>query len=109
MKWVYLAVAICAEIFATAALKESDGFTRWQPGALAVIGYVATFYTLSLALREIPIGVAYAVWSGVGMVALAGIGYVRFGQRLDTWGIVGIGLIVAGVVCLQVLSSSASE
>lgn len=109
MKWLYLSVAILTEIVSTAALKESDGFTRWPPSVLAVVGYAITFYALSLALREIPIGVAYAMWSGLGMVALAIVGYLRFGQSLDAWGAVGVGLILAGVVCLQVLSSSGAE
>ncbi|NYT64129.1 multidrug efflux SMR transporter [Alcaligenaceae bacterium] len=106
MSWIYLAVAIAAEIVATTALKASDGFTRLYPSLLTVVGYSLSFYCLAIALRVIPVGVAYAVWSGVGIVAISLIGYLLFKQALDTAGLIGIGLIVAGVVVLNVFSKA---
>lgn len=99
--WLYLAVAIVAEVIATSALKSSDGFRRLGPSALVVAGYGTAFFLLSLALRAIPIGVAYAVWSGVGTALITIVGWVVFGQKLGAAGAVDIGLIVAGVVVLN--------
>ncbi|MFT0533346.1 DMT family transporter [Castellaniella hirudinis] len=104
--WIYLIVAIVAEVVATSALKASDSFTRLVPSALTVIGYGLAFYLLALALKTIPVGIAYAVWSGVGIVAIAVIGYFVFGQALDTAALIGIGLILAGVVVLNVFSAT---
>lgn len=106
MNWIFLGVAIVAEVIATTALKASDGFTRAGPGALSAIGYLVAFYFLALTLRTIPVGIAYGIWSGVGIVAIAIIGWVRFGQALDTAALVGIGLIVAGVLVLNLFSRS---
>ena len=106
MKWLYLGVAIAAEILATSALKASDGFTRLWPTAGTVTGYVVAFYFLSLTLRELPMGVAYAVWSGVGIVAISLVGLVFFKQTLDLPAVIGIALIVAGVVVMNVFSKS---
>lgn len=103
---IYLAVAIVAEVIATSALKASEGFTRAVPATITVIGYALAFYLLALALRTIPVGIAYAIWSGVGIVAIAVIGYFFFGQTLDVAGVIGIGLILAGVLVLNVFSAS---
>lgn len=106
MNWIYLALAIGAEIIATTALKTSDGFTRLWPSTLAATGYAIAFYFLALTLRTIPVGVAYAIWSGVGIIAIAVIGAVWFQQHLNNAGLIGIGLIVAGVVVLQLFSGN---
>lgn len=106
MPQLALAVAILCEVVATAALKSSEGFTRLWPSLLVVAGYALAFYALSLALRTIPVGVAYAIWSGVGVVGIALIGRVVFGQTLDAPALIGIGLILAGVLVLNLFSRS---
>jgi small multidrug resistance pump len=93
----------------TTALKLSEGFTRPLPGIVAIIGYAVAFYFLAMVLRTIPIGVAYAVWSGVGVAAMALIGLVMFGQRLDPAAIIGIALIAAGVVVLNTMSGTSGH
>lgn len=107
MSWLYLAIAIAAEIVATTALKASDGFSRFYPSAITVAGYGLAFYCLAITLKTIPVGIAYAIWSGVGIVAISLIGYVLYKQALDAAALLGIGLIVAGVVVLNVFSKSA--
>jgi small multidrug resistance pump len=109
MKWLYLGIAIIAEIFATSALKGSEGFTRLAPSIVTVFGYLISFYFLSLTLREIPVGIAYAIWSGVGIVLISIVGAVLFTQHLDTPALIGIGLIIAGVVVMNVFSKSVSH
>lgn len=104
--WIYLTIAIVAEVVATSALKASMGFTRPIPAAITVAGYALAFYLLALALKTIPVGIAYAVWSGAGIVAIAAIGYFFFGQALDAAGMIGIALILAGVLVLNVFSVS---
>lgn len=106
MPQLALAVAIVCEVIATAALKSSDGFTRLWPSLLVVAGYAVAFYALSIALRAIPVGVAYAIWSGVGIVGIALIGWAVFGQALDAPALIGIGLILAGVLVLNLFSAS---
>ena len=106
MNYVYLGLAIIAEVIGTSALKASDGFSRLGPSALVVLGYGAAFYFLSLTLREIPVGVAYAIWSGVGVALITVIGWLVFEQRLDLPALIGIGLIVAGVVVINAFSES---
>ena len=109
MKWIYLIIAIVGEMIATSSLKESVGFTKLVPSVITVIGYGVTFYFLSLSLKQIPIGVVYAVWAGVGIVLIALVGYFRFHQKLDTPAIAGILLIVCGVVVMQVFSKTLSN
>lgn len=109
MNWIYLAIAIFAEVIATSALKASEGFTRLAPSALVVVGYAAAFYFLSLTLRSIPVGVAYALWSGVGIVLISIIGALFFKQSLDTPAILGMALIVLGVAVIQVFSKTAGH
>jgi len=106
MNWLFLSIAIVAEVIATSALKAADGFTRSGPSLVVVVGYGIAFYFLSLALRGIPVGIAYAVWSGVGIVLILVIGWIAFGQRLDAAAVLGIGLIMAGVIVLNVFSRS---
>lgn len=109
MHWIYLTIAIAAEIVATSALKTSESFTRLLPSIITVVGYLISFYFLSLTLRVLPVGIAYAVWSGVGIVAISIIGYVLFKQSLDLAALIGIGFIVTGVIVLNVFSKSAGH
>lgn len=102
--YLYLALAIIAETMATTALKMSEQFTRPLPSVVVVIGYAAAFYLLSLSLRTIPIGVAYAVWSAVGIVLVTVAGMVMFKQAPDLPAVIGLLLIIAGVVTINVFS-----
>ncbi|KKB65037.1 multidrug transporter [Robbsia andropogonis] len=104
-----LALAIAAEVFGTSMLKMSDSFTRVVPTVLTFTGYAIAFYFMSLSMRTVPIGIIYAIWSGAGIVLISLIGWVAFGQRLDIPAIIGIGLIVAGVVVLNLFSKSAAH
>jgi len=106
MKWLYLGIAIVAEVVATSALKAAEGFTRLVPSIVVVVGYLVAFYFLSLTLRAIPVGPTYAIWSGVGIVLISVIGWLLFGQSLDTPAMIGIGLIIAGVIIINALSKS---
>ena len=109
MHWLYLAIAIVSEVVATSALKAAEGFTRWGPSLLVVIGYASAFYFLSLTLRSIPLGVTYAIWSGVGVALVSLVGWAIYHQSLDAAALVGIALIVAGVVVLSLFSKAASH
>ena len=104
MAFVYLALAIVAEVVATSALKATQGFTRLWPSLIVVAGYVLAFFMLSLVLRTIPVGVAYAIWAGMGIVLVALVGALVFGQRPDLPAVLGITLIIAGVVVIQLFS-----
>ena len=104
MTFVYLVLAIVAEVIATSALKASMGFTRPLPSVVVVVGYGLAFYLLSLVLRTLPVGVAYAIWAGPGIVLVTLVGIVVFGEKPDLPAVLGISLIVAGVVLLQVFS-----
>jgi small multidrug resistance pump len=106
MSYLYLAIAIVCEVIGTSALKATEGFTRLGPSIVVVIGYGLAFYFLSLTLRTVPVGVAYAIWSGAGVALITLIGWLVFKQRLDAAAIFGIGLIVAGVVVIQFFSSA---
>ncbi|MBK1853118.1 MULTISPECIES: SMR family transporter [unclassified Marinobacter] len=107
--WVLLGIAIVAEVVATSALKASEGFTRLAPSVVVILGYAAAFYLLSLALRTIPVGIAYAIWAGLGIVLMAAVGWLAFGQKLDAWGMVGMALIVSGVFVLNILSRAGAH
>ncbi len=104
--WLFLAVAIVSETIATSALKASEGFSKALPSTVVVVGYGMAFYFLSLTLRTIPVGVAYAVWSGAGIVLIALAGWLVYGQKLDLPALVGMGLIVAGVIVMNVFSKT---
>ena len=104
--YFYLALAITFEVIATSSLKSSDGLTRLWPSTVSAIGYVITFYFLALTLRTMPIGVAYAIWSGVGILLLAAIDWMWFRQALDVAAMIGIGLIVAGVFTVHLFSKT---
>jgi len=103
-QWIYLGIAIVSEVIGTSALNASAGFSRPWPSLIVVVGYAVAFYCLSLALTSIPVGIAYAIWSGVGVALIALVGWAIFGQALDAPAIIGIALIVAGVVVLNVFS-----
>ncbi len=107
--WFYLAIAIVAEVIATSALKASDGFSRLIPAVVVVIGYAIAFVCLSLTLRSIPVGVAYAIWSGAGIVLISLVGYFVFSQALDAAALVGMALIVAGVLVINLFSRTAGH
>ncbi|MCG2839634.1 SMR family transporter [Sandaracinobacter sp. RS1-74] len=104
MSYVYLGIAILAEVIATSFLKQSDGFTRPLPTVVTAVGYGVAFYFLSLSLREIPTGIAYAIWSGVGIVLIATIAWALQGQKLDLPAMLGMALIVAGVLVMNLFS-----
>lgn len=105
-KWLLLSIAILAEVFGTSFLKASEGFTRVWPSIAVVVGYLVSFYFLALTLKVIPVGIAYAIWAGVGVVLIACIGWMIFGQKLDTAAIIGIAMILGGVVVLNLFSNS---
>ena len=107
---LFLLGAIVAEVVATSALKASEGFTRWGPTALVVVGYALAFWLLSLTLRAIPVGIAYATWSGLGVVLIALAGWWLYGgQRLDGWALLGMALVVAGVLVMNLLSQTSAH
>lgn len=108
MKWIYLAIAILSEVIATSSLKSSEGFTRLIPSLLVVGGYGLAFYLMSLTLKEMPVGIAYAVWSGVGVAFISLIGYFFYHQKLDLPAIIGIVLIVCGVLIINIFSKTVS-
>ena len=107
--WVYLGLAIFSEVVATASLKSTEGFTRLVPSIVVLVGYSAAFYFLSLTLDTIPIGVAYAVWSGVGVATITLVSFVLYDQNIDAAGLIGIGLIVTGVVVLRLFSEASVD
>lgn len=109
MKYLVLAIAIILEVIATSALKASEGFTKFWPSVIVVAGYGIAFYCLSLTLRSIPVGVAYAIWSGLGIVLVSAAGWILYNQKLDTGAIIGMLLIIAGVIVLNVFSKSAGH
>ncbi|OWK33314.1 SMR family transporter [Sphingomonas dokdonensis] len=104
VSYAYLAIAIVAEVIATSFLKQSDGFTRPVPTIVMAIGYLVAFFFLSLTLREVPTGIAYAIWSGVGIVLITAIAWIVQGQRLDAPAVIGMALIVAGVLVMNLWS-----
>ena len=109
MGYLYLALAIVAEVIGTSALKASEEFTRPIPSIIVVIGYSVAFYLLSLVLKTIPVGIAYAIWSGMGIVLIAIVGVMVFDQKLDTPAIIGMLLILAGVIVMNAFSKSVAH
>jgi small multidrug resistance pump len=104
MGYVYLLIAIVAEVIATSLLKSTAEFTRFWPSVVVVAGYCASFYFLTLAMRTIPVGVSYAIWSGLGIVLITGAAVAIYRQVPDLPALIGMGLIVAGVVVIQLFS-----
>ena len=109
LPYLYLGIAIVLEVIATSALKASEGFTRLLPTLIMFGGYTASFYCLSLSLRVLPTGIAYAIWSGVGIVLISLVSWLWFKQNLDTPALLGMGLIMAGVIVINVFSDSVSH
>jgi small multidrug resistance pump len=106
MPYVYLLAAIVCEVVATSSLKSALGFTKLVPSIRVAVGYAASFYFLSLTLRTIPIGTAYAIWAGSGVALIAVVGWLHFGTKLDMPAVAGIALIVAGVVLINFVSDA---
>lgn len=106
MHWMYLALAVAAEVTGSAALKQSQGFTKPFSVALSLVSFVVALLFLALALRVLPLGIAYAVWAGAGVVGVSVVGIVVFRQALDAPAMIGIGLILSGVVVISLLSRS---
>lgn len=104
--YTVLLIAIIFEVLGTSAMQAAQHFTRLVPTALMVVCYAVAFYTLSYTLRYIPVGIAYALWSGLGIVLISAVGYVAFGQKLDLAGMLGLALIITGVLILNRFSSS---
>ncbi|MCF6367347.1 multidrug efflux SMR transporter [Rhizobium sp. TRM95001] len=109
LTYISLAAAIALEVVGTTFLQQSQQFTRPLPTLLMALCYGAAFYLLSLALRTMPVGIAYAIWSGLGIVLISAVGFFVLGQRLDLPALIGIGLIIVGVVVVNVFSSSVSH
>lgn len=105
-KWIFLGLAIISEVVATTSLKSTEGFTKLVPSIIVVIGYTAAFYFVSLTLDTLPVGVVYAIWSGVGIALVAIISVIVLDQKLDAGAVVGMGLIIAGVVVMRVFSKT---
>ena len=106
MKWIYLIIAIITEVIATSALKESEGFTKAIPSLIVIIGYSMTFYFMSLTLREMSVGITYAIWSGMGILLITLIGYFRYNQMLDAPAVLCMSLIALGIIILRFFSNS---
>ena len=106
MAWLLLMVAIVAEVIATSALKASNGFTHLWPSVLSVVGYCVSFYAMSLTMKYLPTGVIYAIWSGMGIVLISAVAWVFFKQKLDLPAMLGMGLILAGVLVIQLFSKA---
>ena len=109
MGYFYLAIAIMTEVVATSALKSSEEFTRLGPSILVVVGYSASIYFLALVLKTIPVGIAYAIWAGMGIALIAIVGAILFRQIPDAPAIIGMILIVSGVVIINVFSKTVSH
>ena len=106
--WIYLAIAIVAEVIGTSFLKGSEGFTKPVPSVVVVVAYSVAFYFFALVLKTIPVGIAYAIWAGAGVGLIVLAGYLFYGQKLDAPAVIGIALIVAGVVIINLFSASVS-
>ena len=109
MKWIYLVLAILFEVLATSMLKSSEGFTKLYASIGTVIAYGISFYWLSLALKTLPVGVAYAIWSALGVVLISLVGYFKFKQSLDTPAIIGMSFILLGVAVINIFSKTVSH
>ncbi|MBM1309490.1 QacE family quaternary ammonium compound efflux SMR transporter [Sulfitobacter mediterraneus] len=104
--YIWLFIAIVTETLGTTALQASQQFTRFWPSVAVVLFYGASFYFMALALKVMPVGIVYAIWSGLGIVLIAGIGFVLFGQKLDLPAVLGLGLIITGIVVIHLFSGS---
>jgi small multidrug resistance pump len=109
MSYVYLSIAIVSEVIATSALKASEEFSRLVPSLIVAVGYASAFYFLTLTLRTIPVGIAYALWSGIGVILISLAAWILYRQALDVPAIIGVSLITAGVIVINGFSSSVSH
>ena len=108
MHYVYLTIAIVTEVIGTSALKATAEFTRLWPSIIVLAGYVTSFYFLALCLRHIPVGIAYALWSGIGIILITIVGWILYKQSLDVPAVIGIGFIIMGVVVIYLFSKAAT-
>jgi multidrug transporter EmrE-like cation transporter len=108
-KWTFLAMAIFSEVVATSSLKSSEGFTNLIPSLIVLVGYSAAFYFLSLTLNDIPLGIAYAIWSGAGIVGIAIVAMIFHEQNLDAGAMIGMGLIILGIIVMRTYSTMMLE
>ncbi len=109
MAYLYLFIAVAAEVIGTTALQASQQFTKPLPTILVIVAYGIAFYFLGIALKYIPVGILYALWSGLGIILIALIGFAVFGQRLDLPALLGLGLIIVGIVVIQLFSKTAAH
>ena len=109
MPYLYLAIAVAFETIGTSAMQASQQFTRLWPSVLVIVGYAISFYFMALTLRYMPVGIVYALWSGLSIILIALIGYAVFGQKLDLPAIAGLGLIIAGIVVIQLFSNATAH
>lgn len=106
MSYLFLAIAIISEVIATSALKASNGFTVLVPSLITIVGYVIALFFLSLTLKTIPVGIAYAIWSGAGIILISTVAWIIFKQHLDLAALIGLGLMIAGIIVINVFSKS---
>ncbi|MGH1577122.1 DMT family transporter [Planktotalea sp.] len=107
--YIVLLFAVLCETIGTAALQASAQFTKFWPSVLVIIAYAISFYFLALALRSIPLGIAYALWSALGIVFIAGIGYLVYGQKLDAPALLGLSMILGGIVIIHLFSNTSTH
>ena len=107
--WYYLTIAIFSEVIATSSLKSTEGFSNFFPSLIVLAGYCSAFYFLSLTLDEIPVGIAYAIWSGVGIVGIALVAVIFYDQQLDAGAILGMGSIILGIIVIRTYSTMMLE
>ena len=105
MSYFYLLVAIVAEVVATSFLPSTAQFTKLWPSLITVTGYIIAFYCLSVCVREIPVGITYAIWCGFGIVLISLVGLFVYGQKLDTASLIGLGFIIAGIIIINIFST----
>jgi len=106
MAYLYLMIAIIAEVIATSALKASDGFSQWLPSTITVIVYLIAIYFLALTMKTIPVGITYALWSGAGIILISCVGWIFYKQHLDTAALIGLSFMVIGIIIINVFSKS---
>lgn len=106
MSYLFLTIAIIAEVIATSALKASQGFSVLIPSIITILGYAVALFFLSLTLKTIPVGIAYAIWSGAGIVLISTVGWIFFKQHLDLAAIIGLGLMLGGIIVINIFSNS---
>ena len=106
MAYVYLLIAIICEVIGTSFLKASNEFKEWLPSLIVLVGYGASFYFMALSMKKIPLGTVYATWSGLGIILVALVGIFYYNEKIDAAGVVGMGLIIAGVLVMNLLSKS---